>query len=112
RRAGRVQPRRLCRGVRTREEVRERQVDIVLRGLVVKANTVIQSEPAVHAPVVLKIELAVPVKDVERGASRGLRIALNPAEIRIGVAVARIEQRVVRVRLKVETARKRRAIRL
>src|ERR1035437_1699042 len=65
--------------VLTREEVGERVIHIVLRRLVIEADAVIQREPAVHFPIVLNVELGVPVSYIERGAGGGLLVDVHIA---------------------------------
>src|SRR5579871_7037448 len=94
------------RGLRvdTRNEIREGVVEVNLRSLVIEANAEIQSQPRVHAPVVLNVELGIPVLCVEYRARRRLAVRIHISQQRIGITVGGVAQGVIGIRSKIEVA--------
>ena len=107
-----IEPRcRRCR-VLIGEEVCKRLVGVILRRLVVEANSEIHCQPPVHLPVILHIKLRVPVFNIEGRACRGLLVILHVAKVRVRVAVGSVVLQVVRVVLEVIAAGVRHPVRL
>src|SRR5205814_416282 len=78
-------------------ENRKRAVQVRLRILIIDAKTVVECELAVHTEVVLDVILEVRVLRLVYSARGLLAIAVDIAEQRVGIAVAGVVQRIIRV---------------
>ena len=87
-----VEPRRARRVVLVRKEVRRLQPRVVGRLQPLEAHAVVERQPGVHAPVVLRVPLDVVIQEVAFDPIRGLRVVLVDAHRRIREREAGIER--------------------